>query len=103
MRAVFRYQVTLDGPVTIGLTGTPVAFGALGYSAGIEFWAEHDDTLPAVPRTFAIVGTGHPVPDGAAYVGTAPRTREGLVWHLYEIPAAPGTVVADLGEAGGGR
>jgi hypothetical protein len=105
MRAVFRYQVTLDGPVTVGLTLTanPVAFGALGRSAGIEFWAEHDDTLPAVPRTFTVVGTGHPVPDGAAYVGSAPRTREGLVWHLFELPAVAGTVVADLGELGRGR
>jgi hypothetical protein len=105
MRAVFRYQVSLDGPETIGLTGNPVAFGALGYSysGGIEFWAEHDDTLPEVPRTFTVVGTGHPVPDGAVYAGTAPRTREGLVWHLYEIPGVAGTVVADLGELGRGR
>lgn len=89
MRAVYRYQVGLDGPVTISITANPAAFGALGYSAGIEFWAEHDDTAPEVPRTFVIVGTGHPVPEGAAYVGTAPRTREGLVWHLYELPGAP--------------
>jgi len=85
-RAMWRYQVGLDCPETIGLTGEPVAFGALGYSAGIEFWAEHDESKPAVPRTFMIVGTGHRVADGAVYVGTAPRTREGLVWHLYELP-----------------
>lgn len=84
-RAVHRYEVGLDGPVEIGLTGNPVAFGALGYSAGIEFWAERDDALPEVARTFVIVGTGHHVPGGASYVGTAPRTRDGLVWHLYEI------------------
>lgn len=85
---MYRYQVGLDGPVEIGLTGDPVAFGALGYSAGIEFWAEHDDTREPEVRTFTIVGTGHPIPDGAVYVGTAPRTREGLVWHLYELAAA---------------
>ena len=78
-RAMYRYQVGLDGPEKIGLTGDPLAFGALGYSAGIEFWAEHDDAKPAVVRTFVIVGTG------AVYVGTAPRTRDGLVWHLYEL------------------
>jgi hypothetical protein len=91
MRAVYRrYQVGLDGPETIGLTGEPAAFAALSYSAGIEFWAEHDDALPEVPRTFTVVGTGHPVPDGAVYAGTAPRTREGLVFHLYEIPGGAG-------------
>ncbi|HMG65676.1 MAG TPA: hypothetical protein VK599_22250 [Streptosporangiaceae bacterium] len=87
-RSVYRYQVGLGAPVEISLTGEPVAFGALGYSAGIEFWAEHDDAKPAVPRVFVIVGTGHRVPDGAVYVGTAPRTREGLVWHLYEMTGA---------------
>lgn len=84
-RAMYRYQVGLDGATLIGLTGEPLAFGALGYSAGIEFWAEHDDAQPEVPRAFAVVGTGHRIPDEARYVGTAPRTREGLVWHLYEL------------------
>jgi hypothetical protein len=37
MRAVYRYQVSLDGPATIGLTASPAALGALGYDAGIEF------------------------------------------------------------------
>ena len=26
-----------------------------------------------------------PLPNGARYVGTCPRTPEGPVWHLYEI------------------
>lgn len=78
-RAMHRYQVGVDGPVLIGLTGNPVAYGALGYSAGIEFWAEHDDSLPEVVRMFVIVGTGHPIPDD---------TPEGLVWHLYELTGA---------------
>jgi hypothetical protein len=84
-RAMYRYQVGLGGPVEIVLTGEPVAFGALGDSAGIEFWAEHDDAKPAAARTFVVVGTGHRIPEGAAYVGTAPRAREGIVWHLYEM------------------
>lgn len=84
-RAMYRYQVGLDGPAEIGLTGNPVAFGALGNSAGIEFWAEHDDAKPEVPRAFVIVGTGHRIPEGAVYVGSAPRTPDGLVWHLYEL------------------
>jgi hypothetical protein len=80
-----RYKVGLEGPEVIGLTGDPVAFGPLGFEAGIEFWAEHDfDKLP-VSRTFVIVGTGHIIPDGAVYRGTAPRTPEGLVWHLFEL------------------
>lgn len=87
-RAMYRYQIGLDGPEVIGLTGSPVAFGALGHSAGIEFWAERDESKPEVPRTFVIVGTGHRIPPGATHVGTAPRTSDGLVWHLYELDAA---------------
>lgn len=85
MRAMFRYQVGLDGPVEISLTGEPVAFGALARSEGIEFWAEHDDEEGAVTRTFMVAGTGHPLPHQAVHVGTAPRTPEGLVFHLYEL------------------
>ena len=87
-RAMYRYQVSLDGPVEIALTGNPVAFAAPRARDGVEFWAEHDDSRPVVPRTFMIVGTGHPILDGASYVGTAPRTPEGIVWHLYELTGA---------------
>lgn len=52
----------------------------------VEFWAEHDpDAYTEEPRTFQVFGTGQPLPDGAAWVGTCDRTPEGLVWHLYEV------------------
>lgn len=86
MRSMYRYRVGIDGPERVVMTGEPVAFAPLPYSAGIEFWAEHDDAKPEVPRTFVIFGTGHPVPARAVHVGTAPRTGEGLVWHLFELP-----------------
>ncbi len=83
---MYRYVVPVDGmPCEFGLTGDPVAFGTLAYSAGMEFWAEHDEAKTPVVRAFTIFGTGHRIPEGAVYVGTAPRTPEGLVWHLYEI------------------
>jgi hypothetical protein len=86
VRTMRRYEVPIDGiPCRIGLTGDPVAFGAMGYSAGVEFWAEHDESAEPRVRKFTITGTGHPIPPGAVYVGTAPRTPEGTVWHLYEL------------------
>lgn len=102
---MFRYEVAVDGvPAEVGLTGEPVAVAALAYSAGVEFWAEHDEAKEPRRRTFTIVGTGHTIPAGARYIGTAPRTGEGLVWHLYEITAdcrqrvteAAGTPEADV-------
>lgn len=36
-------------------------------------------------RTFQLVGTGAPVPEGGAYVGTFHSPDESLVFHVYEI------------------
>ena len=95
MRAMLRYEVPVDDrPHLFTLTGDPVAVAPRWADTGgdlvtvVEFWAEHDESKPAVPRTFVIVGTGNRIPPGATHVGTAPRTREGLVWHLYELDAA---------------
>lgn len=85
MRAMYRYQVPIGEPAEVDLTGDPVAVAVLPMCAGLEFWAEHDDEAQARPRTFTVAGTGHPLPHQAAYVGTAPRTPEGLVFHLYEL------------------
>lgn len=54
----------------------------------VDFWWEHADDQPQVRRTFVVVGTGHPIPDRAVHRGTADRTADGLVWHLYELGAS---------------
>ncbi|HMH92544.1 MAG TPA: hypothetical protein VK586_15840 [Streptosporangiaceae bacterium] len=86
-RRMLRYEVGIDGWTTHGMTGEPVHVGALGYGSGVEFWAEHDEAKLPRERTFQVFGTGHVLPPGARRAGTAPRTREGLVWHLFEFPA----------------
>jgi hypothetical protein len=85
---MFRYEVPVGPPVVIRLTGNPVAVAALPFCSGMEFWAEHDDD-PGFARAFTVIGTGHPIPEGAVYRGTAPRTPEGIVFHLYELPGWP--------------
>lgn len=49
-------------------------------------WAQVDSTAPLTTRTFRIVGTGHPVPDGCLlhYLGTFQMDGGTLVFHLYE-------------------
>jgi hypothetical protein len=34
-------------------------------------------------RTFHVIGTGWPVPEGAAYVGTV--INPAFVWHVFEV------------------
>lgn len=71
-----------DAPHLFTLTGYPVAVGARQMGL-VGFWAEHDDSAAGADRAFQVFGTGHPLPDGARWVGTC--LVQGLVWHLYEI------------------
>ena len=84
-RSMYRYIVPIaDGSIAYPLTGDPVAVAASGRYR-VEFWAEHDDGARETDRAFQVFGTGHPLPDGAKWVGTCPRTDDGLVWHLFEV------------------
>ena len=49
-----------------------------------QMWVGVDPDRPQVLRTFALVGTGHDLPDHAkAYVGSFQIPP--YVWHLFEI------------------
>jgi hypothetical protein len=85
-RQIFRYIVPVnDQPHAIPLTHDPLYVANGDTLDEVEFWAEHDSDSDEWAATFQVFGTGQPLPDGAVYVGTCPRTREGLVWHLYRI------------------
>ena len=83
-RRIFRYTVPVDGQAhTFELTSGPLHVETT--SDGMEFWAEHDTAKPAYRRAFRVFGTGHPLPDEAAGVGTGGRTQGGYVGHLFEV------------------
>jgi hypothetical protein len=88
-RRMFRYVVPVDDqPHVVPLSHGPVAVAAIGpHLASVEFWAEHTEGAPQARRAFRVFGTGHPLPEGAKWVGTCPRLPSGIVWHLYELPA----------------
>lgn len=46
-------------------------------------WVEVDTDSAVRSFQFAVVGTGHPVPDGFSYVGSWRRYEGLFVWHLY--------------------
>jgi hypothetical protein len=54
-------------------------------------WFKCDPSQPTTKRRIAIVGTGHPAPEGARYVGTGFLHGGQLVFHVFERPA-PGVV-----------
>jgi hypothetical protein len=85
-RAMFRYEVPIDDqPHTIPLSHSPVAVAAVKSWFAVEFWAESTRRATQVERAFQVFGTGHPLPEDARWIGTCPRSEEGLVWHLYEV------------------
>lgn len=49
-------------------------------------WLEVDPAAPKTDLVFAVVGTGHPVPDGFFHVGS--WLSPPFVWHLYQAGLA---------------
>lgn len=52
----------------------------------ISLWFEVDPEALRSPRTFEVFGTGHPIPDGYEYRGTA--IARPLILHVYEAVQA---------------
>lgn len=83
---VWRYEVPVDDqwhPIT--LTGRILHVGCRSPWT-VEFWATHVDGPHVVEWTseFIVVGTNHPWPDHANWVGTVVAPGDRLVWHLLE-------------------
>jgi hypothetical protein len=54
-------------------------------------WAIVDDQAAQERRRFAVIGTGHRLPDEATYIGS--YEADPFVWHVVELPlAVPGQV-----------
>jgi hypothetical protein len=107
-RRMFRYVIPADSePHVVRLSHGPVAVAAVAQAPAVEFWAECTEGTPQVRRAFQVFGTGHPLPEDAVWTGTCDRTPDGLVWHLFEVPAAepwfPGGDPRDDDRAGGYR
>lgn len=83
---IYRYEVPVDGKDhEFVLHGSPLHVGCRDYDR-VEFWAVYRDGSSDGPlRRFQVVGTGHELPKGARYIGTAPAPGGTLVWHLIEL------------------
>lgn len=98
---VLRWQLPVDDEDhELPVTGEIVACaGTRGLWSNmpkhwVEFWAVGPAEPPAPPRVFRVFGTGQPIPAEYVWRGTAPRTDEGLVWHLLE--RLSGAVTVDV-------
>lgn len=81
--AVWKFKLPLEAMSTIQMpVGAKIVH--VGEQCGeICMWAEVDVTSENGPRLFYVVGTGHPMPQGALYhIGTVQIME--FVWHVYQ-------------------
>jgi len=52
-------------------------------------WFKCDPLNLKIKRRIALVGTGHPAPDGARYVGSAHLQGGSLILHVFERVSQP--------------
>lgn len=82
MKTIWKYtlQLTDTQVLKIPLPATPIAAQLQG--GALCLWAEVDPESAKANITIAVVGTGHPLPDGR-YISTVQAGP--LVWHIYEV------------------
>jgi hypothetical protein len=87
---MLRWEVPIDGqPHKIDLAGVVMNVDTriVGGATRLDFWTEVHDDEPTETHTFQVYGTGWEIPATSWWRGTAPRTDDGFVWHLYEHPS----------------
>jgi hypothetical protein len=88
VRTVYKYPLPLrDGPTSIEMPNGALIVDIAAQHGALFLWAEVETALPSNPRTFAVVGTGHEVPEDHVFVRTAHAPP--FVWHVYERKEGP--------------
>lgn len=94
MRTIHKYTLNADTTRTIGGGAPRVIHVGVDPSGSEELptvWVELDPDDTGHPEndiTLTFIGTGQPIPDNAAPVGSVVMPV-GLVWHVYELLPAP--------------
>lgn len=83
MKTIHKFPLQIVDEQTIDL---PINYNALCVQVqnGIPcLWAEVNTNTITFPKTFKMVGTGHPIffDESFSYLGTV--QIDGLVWHIY--------------------
>ncbi len=87
MRRVLRELVPVDDQVhELAVTG-PIVHVAARREDAVDVWWVYDSDVPERVLLVRVFGTGHLVPAGPEYLGTAVTPSGRLVWHLFADPA----------------
>ncbi len=90
MRTVYKYPMQMVGGEQI--VRMPIGSNVLAcqnQGEDPQLWAEVNDQNDMTDRTFIIVGTGHPLPEGASlkFIDTFQMVGGSLIFHVFEIYA----------------
>lgn len=88
MHTMWKSTLTVQG-VQVIETPSRAKFQSVQVQNGeITLWYSCDSNARKVNRIITIVGTGHPIPRNAIYIGTVLTANDSLVWHIYEVKSA---------------
>jgi hypothetical protein len=82
MRTIYKYLIPLDDLTIVHAMPTGAIIRCVAWQRCPCLWIEVQTDAPQVGRKFRVFGTGHTIPDGWVYIGTA--FDGGFVWHVYE-------------------
>jgi hypothetical protein len=80
--AIYRHQVPIDDDWHVLRLSGAVLHVASRCPGAVDVWALHTGGFE-VARTLRVFGTGHSLPEGLSYIGTA--IAEPFVWHVMEM------------------
>lgn len=90
MKAIWKFTLRFASGEQLCRTmprdAIPIRFAMQGESPTL--WVECDPKASQKDRYFAVVGTGHPVPEDWEYIGTCDQPP--FVWHAFECHSSNG-------------
>lgn len=84
-RRIYKYRIELSPLWEIPMPEGAIVLSVQEQRGELVLWAEVVPSRPTTRRRFAVVGTGHVIPDEPhEYVATV-QSYLGLVWHVFEL------------------
>lgn len=82
---VYKYPLVLDDRQTVMMPEGARLLSVQLQGGKICLWAIVDPSSRPQARCIRIAGTGHPIEDGLAFIGTVQTVGGVLVWHVFEV------------------
>ena len=88
MKAIHKFRLRINDDSRVLMAKHYEALSVSLIGGELYLWAIVETNDPLEMVCFKIRGTGHPLREVGQYVGTARDATAGLVWHVFESPAA---------------